>query len=152
VNRFSQENSARLLELLGQEMEQLNRMHELTEKQAELLIADDIDDFHKSLDQRQGLIERIKGLHQESDVLMQSYVAFSSVDAGRVIEAIEKAVAERRRMIGECAALNEKNIITAKEKASSYLERLEKLSLNRRSIELYTPEVPNSPEIIDKKT
>jgi len=124
----------------------------MTAKQTELLAADDIDGFDSSLDSRQEFIEKIKGLHQETDILMQSYTSIHGTAAGGSNGAVEQAAARRREMIAKCAALNERNTVTAKEKAEGYIKRIGKLSLSRKSIELYAPGLPNKPGLIDRKT
>jgi len=152
VNEFSPDKVKRLLELLNQEIELFGRICETTEKQAELLLADDLDAFDSSLDSRQVLIEKINGLHQESDILVQSYVSYAVFAAGEKIGEIENAVAKRRDLIAECVAQNDKNTIAAKEKAEDFVERIGQLSLRRKSLELYTQDLPNNPEMFDKVT
>jgi len=152
VNDFSQDKKARLLELLGQEFDLFRQMYELTEKQAMLLAADDIDAFDNSLDRRKELIEEINGLHQETDILMQSYMSFAGSVSGEKIAAIEIAVAQRQDVILGCAVLNEKNTSVAKEKAEDYIGRIGKLSQSRKSLELYIPDTPNKAELFDRKT
>jgi len=149
---FTHSEAARLLELLGQEQKLFNRVLELTEKQAGLLAADDIEAFDKSLDGRQELIEEIDGLHQELDVLMQSYVLFSASSSGGMIEEIQNAVAERYDLIARCVALNGENEAVAKEKAEDYIKRIGKLSLSRKSIEVYAPDMPDSSILFDEKS
>lgn len=152
MNDFSQDTRVRLLVLLDAEIELFGRIYELTVKQAELLAADDIEEFNKSLDSRQILIEKINELHQEINILMQSYVSFAGSGTGRKIEAIEKAEAQRLDIIAQCAALNEKNNRAANEKADAYIKRIDKLNLTKKSLEIYTPELPNTPELFDRKT
>jgi len=154
VNDSFQSGKTRLLELLGEEIELFERVYELTEKQAKLLAADDddINAFNDSLDSRQEIIERIKGLHQESDPLMQSRMSAGDSEAGENTEAIEKAIAQRQAMIEKCVALNDKNTAGAKEKSEDFIKRISKLTLSRKSIKVYTPEIPNNPELFDKKT
>ena len=148
MNDFSPEEKARLLELLSKEFELFRQMYELTEKQAMLLAADDAAAFDSSLDSRKELIEEINGLHQETDILMQSYISFAGSDKGGKIDVIEKAVAQRQDAIAQCVVLNEKNTSAAKGKAKDYVKRIDKLSQNRKSLELYTPDVPSKPELL----
>ena len=152
MNALSQEQEARLLELLGKESDLFGQILEMTEKQKELLAADDTGGFDESIGRRQELIEKINGLHQESDVLMQSYLSYAGSRGGKRIAAIEKAVARIREAAAQCAALNDKIIISAKEKAEDYIKQIGKLSLNRKSIGAYIQSVPNTSEIIDKKS
>jgi len=152
VNGFSRDDAKRLQELLEHELGKLRQVFELTSMQAELLASDDIDAFDSSLDSRQELIEEINGLHQESDVLMQSYISVTSSGAAEKADGIEKAAADARAILESCAELNEKNATAAKEKAEEYIKRIGKLSLSRKSLRLYTTDVPNKPELFDKTT
>ena len=152
MKSFSRDNEARLLELLGKESDHFKQILDMTEKQTELLAADDIGGFDESISRRQELIEKINGLHQESDVLMQSYLSFTDVPGGKKNGAIEKAAARIRETAAKCAALNDKLIISAKEKAEDYIKQIGKLSLSRKSIGAYVQGVPNDPELFDRKT
>jgi len=152
VNNFSQDKEARLLELLNQEIELYERIYELTERQTKQLTQDDAGTFNSSLDKRQEFIEKINGLHQETDILMQSYMSFTSSAGGVSIDAIDNAAAKRHELIAGCSELNKKNMAAAKEKAEDYVKRIQKLSLNRKSLETYTPDILNNSVIIDKKT
>ena len=151
MSEFTVDSAGDLLERLGKELEILGRVRELTEKQAELLAADDIDGFNMSLDGRQEHIERINGLHQESDVLMQSYMSYQASSGGKSIKEIDETLARIRDVLAECAALNDGNITAAKEKAEGYIKQIGKLSLNRKSLGAYIQDVENKPEIFDKK-
>jgi len=149
---FSPDNEKRLLELLEREFELFKKILELTGEQTELLTADDADAFNKSLDVRQALIEEINGLHQESDILMQSYMSVQEQPGGDRAGEIEAAAARLRDVIAQSAAINEKNTVAAKDKAEEYIRQIGKLSLNRKSIGAYIQGVPNEPEHFDKKT
>ena len=149
---FSRETEVKLLELLEKELGLFERMRELTEEQSELLAVDAMEDLESSLDGRQGLIEKINGLHQESDSLMQSYALFSGSGGGDRIEAVETLLARINEEIAKCSGLNEENTNAAKEKAEEYIRRIGKLSLSRKSLGAYALNVPNSPELFDKKT
>ena len=152
MNEFSQDRRARLLELLDREIELFGRIYELTVKQAELLASDDIEAFDKSLDYRQTLIEKINGLHQDTGILMQSYVSFSGLSTGEKIDAIEKAEAQRMDILSQCAALNEKNSLAANEVTETYTKKIEKLAMTRKGLEIYTPGLTNNSELFDTKT
>jgi len=152
VNDFSHDKKARLLELLSRELEIFKQIHGFTKKQTELLEVDDLDAFNKSLDSRQGLIEKINGLHQEANILMQSYIAFSNSPTGEKIDEVENAYGRLHDLIAECAAMNEKNISMSKEKTEEYKKRIGKLSLSRKSIGVYAQGVPNTPEHFDAIT
>ena len=152
MNGFPRDREARLLELLGEELVIFKQIHELTEKQTELLAADDLEAFNESLDSRQELIEKINGLHQEAEALMQSYISFSKSKGGNKVAAVEQAIGKLRDAVGGCAALNEKNIAAAKEMNEEYVKRIDELSIGRKSLGAYAQNVPNSSELFDKKT
>jgi len=152
VNIISRDEETRLLELLGEEQKLFEQIHGLTVQQAELLAADDIEAFDKSLDSRQELIEKINGLHQETNILMQSYISFSGSPGGMKSAAAEAALESLRDKISLCAELNEKNMAAAKEMAEDYIKRIGKLSLSRKSLGAYALSVPNNSELFDKKT
>jgi len=147
VSNFSGDDAARLLELLRQEFEIFGRIRELTKEQTELIAADDIEAFNISLDRRQEFIEKINGLHQESEALMQSYML-----AGKTGGETDAAAKRLRDVISECAALNDKNMAAAKEKAEYYKERSGRLSLGRKSLGSYIHDVENDPEHFDAMT
>jgi len=152
VKEFSQDKQARLLELLSQELAIFKQILSLTGNQAEKLDTDDVEALEESLAQRQELIEKINGLHQETEVLMQSYIAFRGAAGGKSIAGIESAMEELRTVVAECATLNEKNITAAKGKNEDYVERAGKLNLGRKSLGAYAQNVPYNSELFDKKT
>ena len=150
MKQFTQDVKARLLEMLGQEREVFGQIHKITGKQTELISADDVVAFDESLDQRQKLIDKINGLHQETNVLMQSYVAYSKSAGGKKIAEIEDAHAQLKDMIAKCAELNGKNEAALKEKSKEYSQRIDKMSLNRKTIGSYIQSIENTPELFDK--
>ena len=152
VSKFSQEKQSRLLGLLGEELALFKQIRGLTEKQTELLTADDTEAFDESLERRQELIEKINGLHQETDLLMQSYISFSSSAGGGKIDAVETAAERIRGVIAECAALNDSNITMVKGMAEEYVKRIDKLSLSRKSLGAYAQNVPSNSMHFDRKT
>ena len=152
VSGYTQETETRLLELLEKELELYGQIHSLTLKQAKLLASDELDTFYKSLDDRQGLIEKINGLHQETRPLMQSYLSFSDAPGGIKSEAIDTAEAKRIAVISECKAQNDKNIATVNEKNEDHSKRIGELNKSRKTLGAYTLSVPNDSDLFDKKT
>ena len=148
MSEFSKENAGRLLELLRKELEIFAQMRELTAKQKELIAADEIEALDASLDHRQKLIEEINGLHQESNVLMQSYMSFST--KGKKIDNIETAAGKLREIISECAGMNDSNMSDAKEKSEIYTRKILEISHNRKGLSAYIQTVENRPEMFDK--
>jgi len=143
---------ARLVELLVEELGMWEVIRELTKKQAELIAADDMEAFEGSITHRESIIEKIKRLHQESDVLMQSYVSFADSDEKKTVKAIDDAAKRVTDTIAECIESNGENMEAAREKAEGYMGKISKLSRSRKSIGAYAQNVPNSPELFDKKT
>lgn len=142
----------RLLELLGEAAGLAEQVAGMAEEQSAMLAADDLDGFNKSLDEGQGIINRINGLHQESEALMQSYASFAiSADGGK-IETIDAATARFVEILERCAALNNRNLAEAKEKTEEFIRQIGSLSLKRKSIGSYAMNIGNDSAFIDKKT
>jgi hypothetical protein len=152
VNTFSEDNATRLLELIGQELELFGRIRELSQDQAELIAQDEIEALNISLDRRQECIDKINGLHQETNVLMQSYMASVGTDGSKKSEEAESAIRRLRDAVSGCVALNEKIMADAQEKAKSYAGRIDELSTGRKGLDSYIHQVPNNPELFDKMT
>jgi len=151
VSNFSSADSERLSKLLGEELEFYVNIRKLTEEQTELLAKDDIEAFDDSLVKRETLIEKIKGLHQESNPLMQSYVSFSS--AGNKTDSnIDELKKKIREQLEVCAKLNDKNTETMKVKADEHSKKIDDQSAKRKTIGGYAQAVPNVPEMFDKKS
>jgi len=151
VSKFSKDNETRLTQLLGQELEAFQRIRELTAKQTEFIAADDVTAFEKSLDDRQKFIEKIDGLHQESDILMQSYLSFTGSADGKKSDRIEDLNVQIRAVLAECAEMNDRNMSAAKKSTQEYTEQIGKLSKGRKSIGAYAQGITNKSELIDKK-
>ena len=151
MSKFASADMERLSKLLGEELELYKQIRKLTEQQTKLLAKDDIDEFNISLDKREELIEKIKGLHQESDHLMQSYTSLSADDKGKDSK-IDKLKKQIRKELEVCANLNDKNIETMSEKTEEHKKKIEQQSAKRKGIGGYAQSVPNSPEMFDKKT
>ena len=152
MSDFSADNKKRLLVLKKQETELFAQMRGITEKQAELIEADDLAAFNETLDSRQELIEKINGLHQESDALMQSYISYADSPEGEKIGELDAAIAELRGLVAEIAGMSEGIMEAAKTRAAHYTERIGTLSLSRKSLGKYQTDLPNSPQMFDKMT
>ena len=151
MSKFESVDIKRLSELLDDELKLYGQIRKLTEKQAGLLAKDDIDAFNSSLDKREELIEKIKGLHQEKDPLMQSYISLSDSEKSKNGD-IEKLKAQVREALAECGRLNDENIAAMKEKTEEHTKRIDEQSAKRKGIGGYAQSVPNTPEMFDKKT
>jgi len=151
VSKNSSDDTVRLVKLLEEELEKYEQIYKLTEKQTELLAKDDIDAFNVSLDERAGLIEKIKGLHQESTPLMQSYVSLSA-GGNNIINDIESLKKQIREKLEACNDLNNKNIAVMGEKTKEHSTKIDEQKAKRIGIGGYAQSVPNSPEMFDRKT
>jgi len=151
VSKLASADMERLSKLLGNELEIYGEIQKLTEKQADLLAKDDIEGFDSSLDKRAELIEKIKGLHQESDPLMQSYVSVSTNE-----DTTDSKIEELRKQINEilevCAGLNDKNIASMKVKTEEHTKKIDEQRAKGKGIGGYAQSVPNTPEVFDKKS
>ena len=151
MNQRLPKEMERLTSLLVDELEKYEQIRKLTEKQSQMLIKDDIEAFNDSLDKRAELIEEIKGLHQESDPLMRSYVSFTAKGnkADSDIDELNKKIGEALEM---CSDLNEKNIAAMMAKTEEHTKKIDEKSAKRKGIGGYAQAVPNTPEMFDKKT
>ena len=151
MSNFSSADTERLSKLLSEELEFYSKIRKLTEEQTELLAKDDIEAFDNSLDKRETLIEKIKGLHQDSNPLMQSYVSFSS-DGNKTDDKIDDLKKQIREQLEICAELNDKNMETMKLKTEEHTKKIDEQSAKRKTIGGYAQSVPNTPEMFDKKS
>jgi len=149
VSKTASAESERLSKLLSEELELYEKIRKITEEQSNLLAKDDIEAFNISLDKREKLIEEIKGLHQESNPLMQSNALTSSGEKNSKIEELKKKIHEE---LEACALTNDKNLNTLKEKKESLTKEIDEKSAKRKGIGGYVQSVPNTPEMFDKKT
>ena len=149
MSKIASADTERLLKLLGDELELHEKIRKLTEEQTKLLTKDDIDVFNSSLNKREELIEKIKGLHQEINPLMQSYTSLSSSEKNGKIEDLKKKI---RETVEICADLNDKNILAMRTKTEDHIKKIDEQSAKRKGIGGYVQSVPNTPEMFDKKT
>jgi len=143
VSKTASADTEKLSKLLSEELELYGQIRKLTEKQTELLAEDDIDAFNISLEQREALIEKIKGLHQESNPLMHSCVSDDKIDK------LKKKI---RIELEACSKNNDKNISVLHEKTQDHTKKIDEQSSKRKGIGGYAQSVPNTPEMFDKKT
>ena len=148
MKQFESSDRNTLQEKLTQKLEIFKQIHTLTEKITEQIETDKIDLLDKSLSKRQELIEKINGLHQEIDPLMQSYIS-STVSKDEKIESLIKQVHEITTL---CAKLNDENLSTIKDKSQEQVEKIDKQSAKRKGISGYAQAVGSSSEVIDKKS
>jgi len=151
VSKITSADIERLSKLLGDELELHKGIRKLTEEQTKLLTKDDIEAFNSSLDKREELIVKIKGLHQDSKPLMQSYASTSANGDGKNSK-IEQLKSEIRENVEYCAKLNEENILTMRDKTENQTKKIDEQSAKRKGIGGYAQSVPNTPEMFDKKT
>ncbi|MCL2820542.1 MAG: flagellar protein FlgN [Oscillospiraceae bacterium] len=151
MSKIPSADKERLIELLKEKLKIYKQIKKHTEEQTELLAKDDIEAFDSSLDKREKLIEKINGLHQETETLMQSYVS-APEDGKEKNPEIDNLEKEIREVLTECASLNDDNIAMMKEKTEEHIKKIEEQSAKRKGIGGYAQSVPNTPEVFDKKT
>ena len=149
MSKTASAESEQLTKLLSEELKLYEKIRKMTEEQEKMLAKDDIEAFNISLEKREKLIEEIKGLHQESNPLMQSYASSSSGGKNSEVEELKEKI---REVIEACAQLNDKNIHSLKEKTESLTKEIDEKSAKRKGIGGYVQSVPNNPEMFDKKT
>ena len=150
MSKFSSSEMERLAKLLGKEHTLYEQIRKLTQQQTQLLAKDDIEEFNDSLDKREELIEKIKGLHQESDALVQSYTSYAEAGTGN--NEIDKLRSDIRELVQICVNLNDDNIMAMREKTDDHSKKIDEQSAKRKGIGGYAQSVPNTPEMFDKKT
>ena len=151
MSSISSADVERLSKLLGEELEFYRKIRKLTEEQVELLNKDDIEAFNRSLGKREKLIEKIKGLHQEKNPLMQSYASLSDSEKSKNNE-IDDLSKQIREIIEFCAGANDNSIAAMKEKTENHIKKIDEQSAKRKGIGGYAQSVPNNPEMFDRKT
>jgi ElaB/YqjD/DUF883 family membrane-anchored ribosome-binding protein len=146
----------RLSMLLGKELEYYKQIQKQTEEQTGMLSEDDIEAFNESLLKREGLINKIKGLHQEKEPLMQSYASMSKgtkpqneVLLNKEIDDLNKQI---RAVIEACAKMNDTNIQSLKEKTEKLTKKIDEQSTKRKGIGGYVQTITNTSEMFDKKS
>jgi len=151
VSKISSADIEKLSELLRKELKLYEQIRKLTENQTQLLAKDDIDALNTSLSEREACIGKIKGLHQDSNPLMQSYVSFSmgGKDGNSEIDDLKKQI---REILESCNEQNDKNIATMRDKTQEHSKKIDAQSAKRKGIGGYAQSVPNTPEVFDKKT
>ena len=150
--KFNREMETRLITMLEEKLKLFEQMKEQTVKQAEFLAQDEIEAFSESLDMGEKLKEKINGLHQESEVLMQSYMSSCHSGGRGKVKAIDNLKEKIRNVIEECQSNNEKNGATAKGKIEEYTKRLKELDTSKKTFNAYTMDIPDNSEHFDKTT
>jgi flagellin-specific chaperone FliS len=150
VIAFTKDKAERLRALTEQQLAFFEEILKLTSSQSELIELEDIEEFEKSLNKREDIIEKIKGLHQESDPLMQSYTLYKNSTAGKKIAAIDTVVGRLRAVISEAMEVNQLNMEKAASKKSEYSEKIAKLNEEKKGLSGYKAVVPNQSQLIDK--
>ena len=151
MSKIASLDKERLLKLLSEKLKIYKQIKTLTEEQTKLLAKDDIEAFNSSLNKREELIEKINGLHQESEPLMQSCVSIAP-DFKEKNSDIKKLDKEINEVLTDCAKLNDINISVMKEKTLEHTKKIDEQSAKRKGVGGYVQSVPNTPEVFDRKT
>ena len=153
MSKFNKEQETRLIELLKEEIELFKQIKELAVKETKLLASDDgVGAFNESLSKRENIKEKINGLHQETEKLMQSYISFTTTTPRGKIPQIEKLIESLQEIIAECSNINEKNITIAGNRISEFTKRIKELDTEKKTFDAYTHTIPDSSELFDRKT
>lgn len=121
----------------------LVRFKNETLRQTGVLKASDVDAFVGSVDARQKLIDEISVLHQELDVLMQSYAVSEGQavhSAGLGSDRARELTRETQALVTEILELDKKNVGLAQELMKHLGEEAKRANQSRKSIGLYNPE------------
>jgi len=151
ANQGLPEDMEQLAQILLKELDLHEQIHEMTKTQTDQLDKDDIDAFNSSLDKRAELIEKIKGLHKESEPLMQSYISYTK-NENKSDSQIDNLRNNIKKIIEKTAKLNDENIATMKEKTEEHTKKIDEQRAKGKTIGGYVQSVPNIPEVFDKKT
>ena len=150
--KFNREKETQLIALLEEKLKLFKQMKEQGEKQTEYLSKDEIEAFSESLEKGEKLKEKINGLHQESEVLMQSYMSSYQQGGRGKVKAIDNLREKIREIIVECQSINDKNYETAKGKTEEYTKRLKELDTSKKTLNAYSMDLPENSEHFDKTT
>lgn len=146
MSEFSAQDKQKLLSLLTEKQKLLSQIEQNTKEQGGLLEKDDIEAFDSSLQQSDSIIEKIKGLHQETDTLMQSYI--SSKKRDEKIEDLKNAI---EQTLKTCAEKNKALSQAAKKRQKDLSIEIEEKRSKREGIGGYAQATPTTSEVFDKK-
>jgi len=146
VDKTTTSNNGRLLELLNIELGMLGQIRALMEKQTEFLLDDDTEAFDALLDKKDEIIRKIKGLHQETAPLMQSYISSNNSN-----EKIDGLKAKLKKEVAFCAELNMRHVADMNDKSEELSKELEEKRSKREGIGGYVQAVPVTSEKFDNK-
>jgi flagellar biosynthesis/type III secretory pathway chaperone len=149
VSKDDAQGANKLIELLSEELELFEQIYKATEKQSKILNVEDydIEAFDKLIDKRQELIEKINGLHQKSNPMMQSFVTSPSYKKDSEVEKLKEKIQSK---VKQCANLNDENMAIISDKTDNQKDKIEKQSAKRKGIGGYAQAVPNTPEVFDR--
>ncbi|MDR2599619.1 MAG: flagellar protein FlgN [Oscillospiraceae bacterium] len=149
MSKNETQGADKLIELLSEKLELFEQIYKATEKQSKILSDEDydIEAFDKLIDKRQELIEKINGLHQKLDPMMQSFVSSPSYKKDSEIEKLKDKIQNK---VKECSDLNNENMEIISDKTDNQKDKIEKQSAKRKGIGGYAQAVPNTPEVFDR--
>ena len=145
MKNFTPAEKERLTELLSDDLELFGQIRELMERQTQLL-SDDAETFDGLLDRREELAEKINGLHQETDPLMQSYV--SSKNSDKDVENLRLKI---KAEISYCENLNRQHSSLMKEKTRELSKEIDEKRSKREGIGGYAQAAPTTSMKFDNK-
>ena len=139
MRMFSMQEADKLITLLGERKQLLSAYLALTNQQADILTAEDTDAFNENLDQRQKIIDKIEGLHQEIVPLMQAYTSSvgDSKQPSSYATKINEIESQTQAMLADVRTVDRRALEKAKEKAAFFGAEIKRVNLSRKSIGKY---------------
>ena len=139
MRMFSMQEADKLITLLGERKQLLSAYLALTNQQADILTAEDTDAFNENLDQRQKIIDKIEGLHQEIVPLMQAYTSSvgDSKQPSSYAAKINEIESQTQAMLADVRTVDRRVLEKAKEKAAFFGAEIKRVNLSRKSIGKY---------------
>ena len=154
MSNFNISEREKLIKLLTDQLELVEQITALCEKQGSMLGDEErLDELNASLDEAEKIRKKISGLHQEADVLMQSYVASTGVQKipkkDDRIGSLAISIKEKTEI---CAKINEKNMSVLKSLLETQKVKIDEKSTQRKGVGGYIQAITNTSEMFDRKT
>lgn len=152
---FAPEQYARIMELQQQKKTLLQEFHGLAQLQQEIIEREDTTALQGNLNRRQELITQVDTLHQELDLLMQSYPPIRQQlgESHPQVAALTALQNEIQDILRQIAALDTQNQARAARQLQHFRDEIKRLSLGRKTLQSYSQgAVSLGSELFDKKT
>ena len=137
MGKFSEGDFLKLIDLLTEKKKLADEFLELTCKQAEIIAAEDINALNVSIEKRQQVIEKLIGLHQEIQFLMQSYASSHAAQTEEGSRKVRQMEEQTENAIREAISKNNENAEAIKKQMEYVGQEARKIDLERKSIGMY---------------